>query len=280
MTGARGPRLGQAEDEAIADRSFQSVAITGAGAGLGRALALELARPGVRLFLGGRTGARLDEVAMACRIRGAGVETAFVDVRDAAAVSDWLAACDGVHPLDLVIANAGVLTGRAAERRCEDACAAADLVATNLGGVVATATAAADLMAPRGRGTIALVSSLAAFFPHADAPAYSASKAGVTAFATALDEAVAADGLVISVVHPGHVQTGQTARQNGALPMMVSPEAAARRIVAGLARGRRRITFPLRLRLLIGLHGALPRRLRHAINRPFRFHVSDGAGDR
>lgn len=280
MSGARGDRLRQSEGHAIAHTSFQSVAITGAGAGLGRALALELARPGARLFLAGRNTARLAEVATACRARGAGVATASVDVRDAAAVCAWLADCDGAHPLDLVIANAGVLTGRAAARRCEEPLAAAELVATNLGGVVATATAAADLMAPRGRGTIALVSSLAAFFPHADAPAYSASKAGVTAYATALDEAVAADGLVISAVHPGHVETGQTARQAGALPMMVSPEAAARRIVAGLARGRRRISFPLRLRLLLGLHAALPRRLRHAINRPFRFHLSDGPPDR
>ena len=261
-------------------RSFQSVAITGASAGLGRALALELARrPGVRLYLSARDEARLAQVAAACRARGAGVETASVNVRDAAAVRAWLTACDrameGAYPLDLVIANAGVITGRAAGRVCEDAGAAADLVATNLGGAVATATAAGELMAPRGRGTIALVSSLAAFFPHADAPAYSASKAGVTAFATALDEALAADGVAVAVIHPGHVETAQTARQHGALPMMIAPEAAARRILAGLSRGRRRISFPLSLRVLLGLHGLLPRRLRHAINRPFRFHISD-----
>ncbi len=238
---------------------------------------MELAQPGVRLFLCARTEARLDDVAAACRERGAEVDTLKVDVRDAKVVRDWLGQCDASRPLDLMIANAGVLTGRAADARIEDALAAADVVATNLSGAVVSATAAAALMEPRGQGQIALISSLAAFFPHADAPAYSASKAGLTAFATALDEAVASAGLIVTVVHPGHVDTGQTARQQGALPMVVSPEVAARRIVAGLVRGRRRITFPLSLRFLIGLHGALPRRMRHAINRPFRFHISDAS---
>jgi short-subunit dehydrogenase len=229
----------------------------------------------VRLFLCARTGSRLDAVAAACRERGAEVETRTVDVRDAIAVRDWLGQCDASRPLDLMIANAGVLTGRAADARTEDALAAADVVATNLSGAVVSATAAAALMAPRGRGQIALISSLAAFFPLADAPAYSASKAGLTAFATALDEAVAPAGLIVTVIHPGHVETAQTAHQQGALPMMVSPEVAARRIVAGLVRGKRRVSFPLTLRVLLGLHGVLPRRLRHAINRPFRFHISD-----
>lgn len=229
----------------------------------------------MRLFLCARTGARLDDVAAVCRDRGAEVETRTVDVRDARAVRDWLGHCDASCPLDLMIANAGVLTGRAADARIEDALAASDVIATNLAGAVVSATAAAALMERRGRGHIALISSLAAFYPHADAPAYSASKAGLTAFAAALDEAVAPAGLVVSVVHPGHVETRQTARQQGALPMMIAPEDAARRIVAGLARGRRRISFPLPLRVLLGLHAALPRRLRHAINRPFRFHITD-----
>ncbi|MFP3548830.1 SDR family NAD(P)-dependent oxidoreductase, partial [Rhizobium sp. SIMBA_035] len=74
----------------------------------GRALALAYAAPGVVVGLIGRYAARLDEVAAACQARGAAVECGRVDVCDAEAMCTWLNAFDDTHPIDLLIANAGV----------------------------------------------------------------------------------------------------------------------------------------------------------------------------
>src|SRR5260370_41176091 len=87
---------------------FAAVMITGASSGLGTALALACARPGATLHLGGRDAARLEQTAMACRARGAVVLTREGDVRDAAAMADWIAGCG--RP-DLVLAHAGPSAG-------------------------------------------------------------------------------------------------------------------------------------------------------------------------
>ncbi|WP_176315974.1 SDR family NAD(P)-dependent oxidoreductase, partial [Burkholderia vietnamiensis] len=70
------------------------IIITGASAGLGLALALAHASPGVVLGLVGRDLQRIDAAATACRARGATVETGIVDVRDAVAIGTWLDAFD------------------------------------------------------------------------------------------------------------------------------------------------------------------------------------------
>ncbi|MCC2105635.1 MAG: SDR family NAD(P)-dependent oxidoreductase, partial [Hyphomicrobiales bacterium] len=89
----------------------RSILITGASSGIGRALAREYAAAGVRLTLVGRDAARLEAVAADCRAKGAGVEIGQVDVRDRQGMHDFLRAADAKHPLDLVVANAGINTG-------------------------------------------------------------------------------------------------------------------------------------------------------------------------
>ncbi|MEE9195623.1 MAG: SDR family NAD(P)-dependent oxidoreductase, partial [Alphaproteobacteria bacterium] len=88
-----------------------SILITGANSGIGGALALAYAAPGVVLALGGRNQSRLEAVATACRERGATVETAQIDVTDADAMAAWIAKADAAARLDLVIANAGISGG-------------------------------------------------------------------------------------------------------------------------------------------------------------------------
>src|SRR5208283_2945893 len=88
-----------------------SILITGASSGLGEALALAYAAPGVHLFLSGRNPQRLEAVAEACRRQGAEAEGHLVDVADAQAMAAWIAACDETAPIDLLIANAGIAGG-------------------------------------------------------------------------------------------------------------------------------------------------------------------------
>ena len=87
---------------------YRNIALTGASSGLGRALALELAAPGVTLHLGGRDAARLTAVAAEVRARGAGTTETLLDVTNQDGMEAWVR---GIPGLDLAIANAGISAG-------------------------------------------------------------------------------------------------------------------------------------------------------------------------
>src|SRR4051812_38508579 len=84
------------------------VLITGASSGIGAALALAYAEEGLRLALFGRDEGRARGVAEACRAKGALVAVILVDVADGEAMASAVRLVDDAHPVDLVIANAGV----------------------------------------------------------------------------------------------------------------------------------------------------------------------------
>ena len=92
-------------------RSMPSLAATGASSGIGQALALGYADNGVHLALAGRSQERLDQVAAACRAKGATVTTDVIDIRDRQRLRDWIISVDDDAPIDLAIANAGVTSG-------------------------------------------------------------------------------------------------------------------------------------------------------------------------
>ena len=185
----------------------------------------------------------------------------------------FLSAIDSERPLDLVIVNAGRFSGSPARGTLQPLQEGLELLRSNLVGAIATVEAAAGIMRPRRHGRIALIVSLAAFYPQADAPIYSASKAGLASYGEAMREWLADDGIRVSLVFPGHIATDQTQRQVGRLPLMVSAAEAARVIKAGLDRGRDTIVFPRRLYWMIRAGNLLPARLRYRTNRPFRFYV-------
>ncbi len=249
-----------------------SVVITGANRGLGRALAFRYAREGARLGLLGREGASLDDAAKACRARGAIVETALIDVRQSAALCEWMEAFDKTAPIDLLIVNAGVFTGHG-RHEAESAEEIRDIIGTNLEGAIATVGAALPMLRARKRGHLALIGSLAALYPLADAPAYSASKAGLMSYGEALREWLAADNIAVSLVYPGHIATAQIANHIGALPLLMSPERAADIIVRGLDRKQATIAFPTRLVWLIRLSRLIPWRWRLRLGSGARFYV-------
>src|SRR5262249_50095998 len=134
--------------------------------------------------------------------------------------------------------------------------------------------AAVPMMRARQRGRVAIVGSLAALHPLADAPAYSASKAGVMAYGEALREWLAPDHIAVSLIYPGHIKTAQVEHHVGALPRIVSPETAARIIKRGLDRGRASIAFPKALLWLIRAGRFVPWRMRALLGAGTRFYVA------
>ena len=153
--------------------------VTGASSGLGAGLARSYAAPGRVLALIGRNVARLEAVAAACRAAGAQVVTGILDVADGAAIQAWLGSFDTAHPVDLVVANAGISSGTRPNGDPEGIAAATAVVRTNLLGVMHTVEVLLPRMLARGVGHVAVVASVAAYRGLPDSPAYCASKAGV-----------------------------------------------------------------------------------------------------
>ncbi len=245
---------------------WRSVLITGASSGIGRALAEALAAPGVALHLSGRDAARLGEAEASCAARGASIRPRVLDVRDREAMRDWVAAAG---PLDLVVANAGVSAGTGGRTEPPDQARA--VFDTNVGGVLNTVLPALDAMAaqppgPDGvRGRIAVIASVAAFIGVGGAPSYCASKAAVQTWAEALDASERRRGIRLHAVCPGYVRTAMTLGNRFPMPMVISAEDAARRTLAGIARGQTRIAYPFPVYAAARAVGALPSGLRAAI---------------
>ena len=181
------------------------ILITGASSGIGAALARHYAAPGTHLVLNARGIDRLNTVAAACRDLGATVATRSLDVRDRQTVGEWLRETHAATPLDLVIVNAGINGGHPGGD-IETEAMAFETVDVNLNGALNVALPCVTLMLARGSGQIALISSLAAFAPLPDAPAYSGTKAALLAHGLALRAKLGPRGVRMNVVTPGYVK--------------------------------------------------------------------------
>ncbi len=252
----------------------RSILITGASSGIGAALAAAYARPGVVLHLGGRNRSRLSLVVERCRMLGAAAHGRIQDVIEADGMTSWINDADARAPLDLVIANAGISAGGAAGVATEVSLAPEDssattrrIFATNIDGVANTVLPALERMRarpwgasarPRWRGQIAIVSSLAGMRGMPSAPAYATSKAAEKAWGEALAPRLKAEGILVSVVLPGFVDTPMTRNNPFPMPMMMSAERCATIIMRRLRRRQPRIAFPFPMYLGAWFLATLP----------------------
>lgn len=259
---------------AIKSAAFRNIVITGASSGIGAALAKFYARPGATIGLIGRDPPRLSAIAAEVRMAGAEAQEGLLDLRDRKALVAFLADFEAHHPVDLLIANAGVLDGRRADGTLEDADAARRVIEINLLGAVDTLHVVLPGMRRRRRGHIVLVSSLAALSPLPDAPAYSASKAGLHSYGRALRTSVADENVHVSVVCPGYVTSAMTDTHIGNHPFKISAEAAARLIGAGIDRNKSVIGFPRQLYVLSLIAPLFPEVIHRIATKGIRFHVA------
>lgn len=254
-------------------RGAHSIVITGASSGLGAALAAAYAAPGVTLGLVGRNPARLAATRDACQAKGATVRIGALDVADAAPLADWLGAFDQATPIDLLLANAGISAGPAPASASEGLEIATRQVRTNLLGAMNTIEPMLPALVARGRGQIAVVSSLAGYRGLAYSPAYSASKAGTRAYGEALRALLAPRGIAVSVICPGFFASPMTDRFIGPHPFRLSLERATAIVKRGLDRRKRRIVFPWALAFGMRCADLMPAVLGDRIIGNFHFHI-------
>ena len=238
--------------------SGRSILVTGATSGIGRALALAYAAPGMRLLLVGRDEARLRDVADRCRAAGADVRTGQADVRDRAEIAGLVHRWDGEVPVDLAIAGAGITSGVGEGRDIENPVAVRAVLAVNLHGVLNTLDPLIPAMMARGRGHIAVIGSLGGIRALPSSPAYSAAKAAVHAYAEGIRPRLRRHGVAVTIIAPGFVETPLNRDIRAPRPMQVGPHRAAELIRRGLDRGKPVVAFPFPLYLGMKLLTLLP----------------------
>lgn len=232
--------------------------ITGAGSGIGRALALDLAARGAALALADLNAGGLETTADLARHGGRQVSTHVLDVADEAAVRDLAGAVERDHGrADLLINNAGVaLGGHFDEYELTDL---AWIMNVNFWGVVHGCHHFLPLLRREPAAHIVNVSSLFGLIAPAGQTGYCASKFAVRGFSESLRQELAGTPLGLSVVHPGGVRTGiarsaragrrstlsAEAAEQGVRDFerhfITSPQDAARTILRGVERGQARI---------------------------------------
>ena len=234
------------------------VVITGASGSIGAALGKKYAKPGVHLSLFGRKQAELESVATDCQQLSATVSLYFIDVTETDALQNKLNEIDADKPVDLAIANAGIVNYLTADYDEESWRDTKLLLDVNVIGAFATVSPLITRMRARKRGQIALISSIAAYYGLPVCPAYSASKAALKTYGESLRGLLRNDGVQVSVISPGFVQSKMSDQFLCDKPFLMTPDKAAQIIQQGLQKNKARIAFPFLLNVGLRLLTILP----------------------
>ncbi|MGH9948231.1 MAG: SDR family NAD(P)-dependent oxidoreductase [Pyrinomonadaceae bacterium] len=234
------------------------VFLTGASSGIGEALALALAERGAILGLVARRRERLEKLARECEAKGAVALIYVCDVADAAAIQD---AADGMRKqfghIDIVIANAGI-GGNDSETRDYQPEAVKKVIDTNLLGAVNAIHAVLPAMIERGSGHIVAISSLAGIRGLPKSAAYSASKAGMTAFFESVRLDTLDKGIDVTIIQPGFIETPLTSGRTSKMPFRMKLDDAIPYFIRAIEKKKRFAAFPWQLATVVRVGKIFP----------------------
>ncbi|MGY8815243.1 MAG: SDR family NAD(P)-dependent oxidoreductase [Gammaproteobacteria bacterium] len=240
---------------------FHNIIITGASNGLGMALARRYAAPGVTLGLIGRNAKRLNETVIYCKNKGAMVDSVSIDIRDRPGLINWIKNFDKMNPVDLVIANAGVMYATTKNHYVEEQDIIDEIFDVNFKGVIDTINPLIQSMRTRNNGSVAIISSLSGLKGIPTFPAYSASKAAVKIYFEAIRGLCRRNGIYVTIVCPSYVNTDMTKPLKINSFMLTDMNKAVDIIHKGIAKGKPLISFPWYHSLGIQLLKLLPERI-------------------
>ena len=263
------------------------VLITGGSSGIGRGLALELAKRGAKLGLLAR-GSQALQVANAAagagssltrapfsppshsrlqetvseveRESGSGQTQALAlpaDVRDATALksaADRLRAEFG--PIDVLICNAGI--GGTTHAADLDPGEVAKLFEVNVIGAINSVAAVLPEMIKRGRGHLVAISSLSAYRGLPKSAGYCASKASLSAFFESMRIDLMGTGVDVTIIHPGFIRTPLTAGRQAKMPFLMEVDYAAKKIIRAIEKRRKSYAFPWQLATIVRAGMVMP----------------------
>ncbi len=228
--------------------------VTGAGSGIGRALARRLARQGWRVAASARTARDLD--SLAAEVPGS--ITAFqLDVTNQAAADETGRAIESsLGPVSLAVLNAGASFPTTATAFSVENFRRT--VEVNLMGVVNCMGPIVPAMTGRRAGHIAIMGSLSGIAALPTAAAYSATKAALNSMAAAFKPEFDLYGVALTIINPGFVRTPFVEKNAVPMPFLMDVEKAIDHIMAGLEDRRFAIDFPWQMALGARLLAALP----------------------
>ncbi len=217
------------------DFSGKTYWLIGASEGLGRALAQALSERGAKLILSSRNIERLESLCQTLP----DARTVPIDVTDLETVRGAVAA---VGEVDGLIYNAGAYEPMtSSEWDTETALAISDV---NYSGAVRVLGETVPGLVLAGKGDITLIGSLAGYRGLPAAIGYGASKAALISLAETMRFDLAGTGVTVRIVNPGFIKTRLTEKNSFKMPMLMTPEDAASRVVRAMEKRRFRTDFP------------------------------------
>lgn len=232
--------------------------LTGASSGIGEALAIELAKRGATLGLAARREVLLREIAARCEAVGGKARVLPCDVVNQNAVQT---AADALRSefgrIDILIANAGI-GGNNEETRSLQPEAVKKVIDINLIGAVNSVAAVLPPMLERKSGQLVAISSLAGFRGLPKSAAYSASKAGMTAFFESVRLDVQNRGISVTIIQPGFIKTPLTSGRVSKMPFLMELEDALPLFVEAVEKKKKFAAFPWQLATFVRLGRMFP----------------------
>jgi decaprenylphospho-beta-D-erythro-pentofuranosid-2-ulose 2-reductase len=236
----------------------QSLLVLGGSSEIAQSIVAKMAPARCRtVILAGRNGPRLSAAADLARAAGAEVvETVAFDATDTA---NHVAFADGVFDrfgdIDVVLVAAGVLGDQSVDEH--NPVAAAEVIATNFGGLASAMLAVTDRLRRQGHGRLVVLSSVAGQRARKANFIYGASKAGLDAFSQGLGDSLEGSGVRVMIVRPGFVVGRMTEGMNPA-PFSTTPDAVADAVAHGIESGATVVYVPSVLRWVFAVMRHLP----------------------
>jgi short-subunit dehydrogenase len=232
---------------------WKVVWITGASSGIGRELALSLARDGATVAVSARSKDKLAELA---KLAG-GIRAYPLDVTDPEAAARVAAAIErDLGPIELAVLNAGVWEPMTASRY--DGAKARSSIAVNYVGVVNVLDPLMKSMIERQNGQIAIVASVAGYRGLPKGAAYGPTKAALINLAESLYPDLKLKGVKMTLICPGFVATPMTDVNTFPMPFIIPVDEAVHEIRRGLTRPSFEIVFPSRMKRMMKVLRLLP----------------------
>ena len=233
----------------MTDFSGKTYWLIGASEGLGRALAKQLNAKGARLILSARNAERLE--SLSTELSDAPVLS--LDVTDTDAVRQAAASIGDLHG---VIFNVG--TYEPMRTTDWDSDTALKMCDVNFTGALRVLGEVVPQFVEQGHGDITLVGSLAGYRGLPAAIGYGASKAALVSLAETMRFDLKDTGVTVRLVNPGFIKTRLTQKNSFRMPMLMTPEDAAQRVVKAMKQRRFRTDFPAPFSWLIRCVDVLP----------------------